>query len=163
MFFLACACSTALAPTLAASAPPARDAEEANADEKPAPLNMIRFGPEQGLSRSVNDLVIDRQGFVWIATVDGLARYDGSHFKYWRHDAKQKNSLPANNVMAIFADSQDRIWVATIDSLSVLGNDRSKFYRFRFNKDISDCAIGISAFGESVDRSLWVRRPPGFE
>lgn len=156
MFFLACACSTALAPTLAASAPSARDAEEANADEKPAPLNMIRFGPEQGLSRSVNDLVIDRQGFVWIATVDGLARYDGSGFKYWRHNSKRKDSLPSNNVMSVYADSQNRIWVATVDSLSVLEKSRTGFRNIRFENNANSCVNAITVMKETQDGALWI-------
>lgn len=156
MLFLACACSTALAPTLAASAPPSRDAEEADANETSAPLNMIRFGPEQGLSRSVNDLVIDRQGFVWIATVDGLARYDGSGFKRWRHNPKRKYSLPSNNAMSIYADSQNRIWVSTIDSLSVLEKSRTDFRRIRFENAENRCVNAITVMKETQDGALWI-------
>lgn len=150
--------TTALAPTRAASgpSPDATDAAAAGASEPPHIPNMIRFGPEQGLSRSVNDLAIDRQGYVWIATVDGLARYDGEGFKHWRYDPKRKDSLPANNVMAIFADSEDRIWAATMDELSFLDKDRGKFHRYRFDKKSSSCAVGISTFGGSHDGAIWI-------
>ena len=41
---------------------------------------------EQGLSHgAVRDILQDRQGFIWIATEDGLNRYDGVNLKVFRH------------------------------------------------------------------------------
>lgn len=33
----------------------------------------------------VSGLIQDKAGFIWIATRDGLARYDGRQFKVFRH------------------------------------------------------------------------------
>ncbi|MBP6748303.1 MAG: hypothetical protein KA144_01580, partial [Xanthomonadaceae bacterium] len=126
------------------------------AEAPPSPPNMIRFGPEQGLSKSVNDLAIDRQGYVWVATIDGLARYDGTGFRHWRHDPKREDSLPSSNVMSIHADSQDRIWVATVDSLSVLGRDRRGFRHLRLERDAKACVVGVSVLKETRDGALWI-------
>ena len=47
---------------------------------------MRRFGPGDGLpSRMVLALAQDRQGYVWAATSDGLARYDGIGLQVWQH------------------------------------------------------------------------------
>ena len=54
----------------------------------------------------------DRDGYVWIATGDGLARYDGLEMRVWRHDPADPDSLPGNNVQFVHVDARDRVWVA---------------------------------------------------
>ena len=40
-----------------------------------------------GLSQSyVYDIIQDKQGFIWVATGDGLNRYDGNEFVHYRSD-----------------------------------------------------------------------------
>jgi ligand-binding sensor domain-containing protein len=75
--------------------------------------HFIRFGVEQGLSSTINDLTIDHQGYVWVATGDGLARYDGTKFRYWRRIVGDPASLPDNEVTLLHVDSADRLWAAT--------------------------------------------------
>jgi hypothetical protein len=45
-------------------------------------LHFAHLGPEDGLAHNTaNALLQDRQGFLWIATDDGLDRYDGYQFR----------------------------------------------------------------------------------
>lgn len=40
-----------------------------------------RYGPEQGLhSRQIRNIVQSSDGFIWMATNEGLLRYDGKDF-----------------------------------------------------------------------------------
>jgi signal transduction histidine kinase/ligand-binding sensor domain-containing protein/CheY-like chemotaxis protein len=81
---------------------------------------VVRFDHEQGLSKEINDLALDRQGMLWLGTSDGLARYDGREFRYWRRELDRADALPDNFVNALHVDSRDRVWVATWSGLSVL-------------------------------------------
>ena len=59
----------------------------------PTPL-FETLGVEQGLpSSKVYEMAQDRQGFLWIATADGLARYDGVGFAIWRRDPADHNQI----------------------------------------------------------------------
>ncbi len=50
--------------------------------------------PDQNLSQgSVNDLLLDRQGFLWIATDAGLNRFDGYNNLLIGADSAQLQSL----------------------------------------------------------------------
>lgn len=74
----------------------------------------------------------DREGYLWLATWDGLARYDGVGFRVWRHDPDDAASLPGNIVQALHIDAQDRVWVATENGgMSVLDAQRSGFRHYR--------------------------------
>ena len=47
------------------------------------------------------DFVQDDQGFLWMATQDGLNRYDGYEFKVFKDDPESPNSLKGNFVASI--------------------------------------------------------------
>jgi ligand-binding sensor domain-containing protein len=91
------------------------------------------LGVPEGLpSSTVNALAHDRAGYAWIATLDGLARYDGVGFRIWRHVPGDPRALPGNNVQALHVDAQDRVWVATeFGGISVLDAARGGFRHYR--------------------------------
>jgi signal transduction histidine kinase/ligand-binding sensor domain-containing protein/CheY-like chemotaxis protein len=70
----------------------------------------------QGLPQAfVPAIVQDRQGFIWMATRDGLCRYDGRTFKVFQPDPSGRPSLSATGVLDLKMDSQGRLWVSSGD------------------------------------------------
>src|SRR5690349_1775079 len=58
----------------------------AAAGPPPAPPQFVMTGVADGLpSNTVYRLAQDRDGFIWIGTYDGLARYDGVSFRVFRN------------------------------------------------------------------------------
>ena len=65
-----------------------------------------------GLSQvSVTDMVQDPRGFLWIATQDGLNRYDGLEIEVFVHDPDDPNSLADNLLTGLVQDTEDRLWI----------------------------------------------------
>ncbi len=91
------------------------------------------IGAAQGLpSTDFYGIARDHDGYVWVATGDGLARYDGLDMRVWRHQPDDPNSLPGNNVQFVHVDARDRVWVATENGgLSVLDRQRRQFRHIR--------------------------------
>jgi ligand-binding sensor domain-containing protein/anti-sigma regulatory factor (Ser/Thr protein kinase) len=68
----------------------------------------ISYTTKDGLpSNSIYRTVLDRHGFLWIATENGLAKFDGKNFKTYT----TAQGLPDNDITDIFIDSSNRIWV----------------------------------------------------
>lgn len=66
-----------------------------------------------GLSNnSINSIIQTSDGFLWIATKDGLNRFDGQNFKVFKHNS-QKNSLPENYVMSLLESEDKTFWIGT--------------------------------------------------
>ncbi|WP_137166019.1 EAL domain-containing protein [Salinimonas lutimaris] len=80
-------------------------------------LNTPRFehlSTDNGLSQdSVNDLLIDSDGLLWVATETGLNRYDGHHVK---HFTGLNNEFADDGIYALFEDEQHNLWVSTFSS-----------------------------------------------
>jgi ligand-binding sensor domain-containing protein len=69
---------------------------------------------QDGMSQTtVFSIVTDDRGYVWMATEDGLNRFDGESFDIYRNEPGDPSSLPANTVRALRKDEQGNIWVAT--------------------------------------------------
>lgn len=82
-------------------------------------LHLKRLGIAEGLSQStVKDILQDKQGFIWIATEDGLNRYDGRSFRIFRHRKGDSTSLANSNIESLSKDVNGDLWVATGSGLS---------------------------------------------
>ncbi len=129
----------------------------AAAGPSPLPLKhrFVRFGPEQGLSSVINDLAVDRQGYVWAATGDGLARYDGTRFRFWRREPGVHTSLPDNDLVALALDEDDRVWVASSGHLGVMDRTRRGFVPVRFEGEAAACGRDITAISAAVGGGVW--------
>jgi signal transduction histidine kinase/CheY-like chemotaxis protein len=123
----------------------------------PTPL-FESLGVEHGLPSSrVFEVAEDRSGFLWIATADGLARYDGVGFEVWRRDPARADSLPANDVQTVFVDREDRVWVGTVDGgLSMLDVDRRGVRTWRGGSG-GDGLSGtdVWAIAQGPDGAIW--------
>ena len=60
------------------------------------PIRFDRLSLEQGLSQStVQDVLQDRRGYIWLATEEGLNRFDGISFKVYKRDPATRPPFPA--------------------------------------------------------------------
>ena len=83
-------------------------------------------------SSTVWKIAQDRDGYIWIGTADGLARYDGVDFRVFRNDPADAASLSGADVSALFVDRDNRIWCGGEDvGLNRLDARRRGFTHFR--------------------------------
>lgn len=78
------------------------------------------------LSNEIRSLAQDRTGYLWIATNNGLQRFDGFHFKTFQRNDKKPGSLPDNSILQLLVDKDDNLWLLFGDGR--IGQfDKSKF------------------------------------
>ncbi len=87
---------------------------------------------DEGLSSSsVNCIIQDSKGFLWIGTEDGLNRFDGYSFKVFRNRRGDKYSLSNNFIWSLFEDKSGNIWIGTDGGgLNKYDPVTDKFFRF---------------------------------
>ncbi len=83
------------------------------------PYNFSAITVEQGLAQNmVDDILMDSDGFVWIATWNGLERYDG--YEFTLYNTRTPIALKSNFVRQLFEDSRRRLWIAGDAGLDIL-------------------------------------------
>jgi diguanylate cyclase (GGDEF)-like protein/PAS domain S-box-containing protein len=102
-------------------------------------LKFDHVSVAEGLSDgSVFSIVSDKHGFLWVATYEGLSRYDGSNFVVYRHKNGQSKSIANNLIRKLFIDKDNVLWVGTQQGLSrynMNSDDFDSFYHDPSNKD----------------------------
>ncbi|MBO6576945.1 MAG: PAS domain-containing protein [Rhodothermales bacterium] len=80
------------------------------------PWRYTDFTEEAGLTGAfILDLTFDAAGNLWVASADGVARFDGV---LWSRFGTE-HGLPSEFVRSIWADSQGRVWVGTDRGIAI--------------------------------------------
>jgi PAS domain S-box-containing protein len=98
-------------------------------EEKPAPwLATETWRQSQGLPQnSVKAILQTRDGYIWIGTKGGIARFDGVFFKVF--DDRDPNQLRENEIWALEEDDDSSLWIGTYGGgLSRLRNGKFTSY-----------------------------------
>lgn len=102
---------------------------------------------EDGLSQSVvYDIIQDRHGFIWVATENGLNRFDGYEFTVYQHSHTDPDSLHDNLIYKLVEDSQGRIWIGTQNGVSLFDPSANQFTNF--NDKNTDLKTAVQAIVE---------------
>ncbi|MFV0592223.1 MAG: two-component regulator propeller domain-containing protein [Draconibacterium sp.] len=85
------------------------------------------FTTSDGLSyNTIYDITQDAQGFIWIATSEGLNRYDSYGFKtYYAGDTE--GSLPGNDVRTLLVTQNGQLLIGTTHGLCVFNAEDDNF------------------------------------
>lgn len=86
--------------------------------------------PDGLSSPIVNDIIQDHEGFIWIATNEGLNRYDGKNFEIFRPQKSDEHSLIHSSVRSVCVDTSDQIWAGTSKGISRFNKKTKSFSRF---------------------------------
>lgn len=78
------------------------------------PATFVRYTVDDGLPQnSIWQLFQDKRGFMWSATSDGLARFDGQRFHVYKHQIGNKNSLSSTGFTKMIEDRYGYLWIGT--------------------------------------------------
>ena len=94
---------------------------------------LTQYNSKNGIGHdNVRQIVADSSGFIWMATWDGLTRYDGTDFINYFHDPADSTTIPYFSVTSVVVDAYDNLWIVT-DNAVLCRFDRAteEFIRVR--------------------------------
>jgi len=92
----------------------------------PQTPSFINYTTADGLASStVYDLIQDRDGFIWIATMNGISRFDGTHFITYRTG----DGLNSNSIISLAEGIQGELYIGNYEQgVNVMRNGRIENY-----------------------------------
>jgi ligand-binding sensor domain-containing protein len=132
--------------------------------DNPETLYFSHFTKEDGLPSEVIRFVTqDFAGYIWIATDNGLVRYDGHNMKIFNHNPEDPSSLYDNMIFCIFESSDSILWIGTNNGFSVYNPSLQTFtnYNSRADKPYSFPGVSVMGFYEDMDGTVWIATSNG--
>ena len=120
-------------------------------------ISYLSKDPQKGVSDNlIYDIVEEKDGSFWIATVNGLNYYDPSknRFTYYFNDPQQANSLSSNMTISLMVDHDGDLWVGTNSGLNFLKKGKKKFVYFSKKDGLPDEYI-YNMIQDDVGR-IWI-------
>lgn len=111
---------------------------------------------ETGLPQNtVNSILQTQDGYIWIATEEGLARFDGIGFVVFEKQSTPR--LRSNNIRDLFQGPQGAVWVATADGLVRMLNGEVSSFTTAEGLPSND----VETVYEDRDGTVWVGTSAG--
>jgi diguanylate cyclase (GGDEF)-like protein len=111
---------------------------------------------EQGLPlNTVQSLLQTRDGYLWVGTGGGLARFDGVRFA--TVDSKEVPELASQPIFGLFEDAEGNLWIGHSHGVAVHRNGR--FQRV-FGREVTE-GRRVWGFAQSADGAVWAASENG--
>jgi len=120
-------------------------------------IRFDHFDTRSGLSQNnINSLIVDSTGYVWMGTIEGITRFDGTDFVTFRSIPSQTNSLEGNFIEKIAACPNGNIWVHVQDrGLNLYDAAHENFKAFDDSCFYPANVINLTSFVSASDTLLW--------
>ena len=113
-------------------------------------ISFRQLSVKDGLSQnSAISIAQDSIGYLWIATQDGLNKYDGQSFEQFPFTFEDVTRPSYSNLGKVYVDREGEIWILPIDGIP---------YKFNSNTNSFEPlagVIGVSALHQSQDLTMW--------
>lgn len=108
------------------------------------------YTTESGLCSShINNIHQDSKGFIWIATENGLTKFDGMTFINYRYERDKPASIASNLVVCMHEDSRGVHWVGTGAGLQIFDSEYNRFSKVELeDHELPDSDPYISSITE---------------
>ena len=122
------------------------------------------YGADDGLPHPVvAALAQDGDGFLWVGTQGGLARWDGYRFRNYLADPSDPAALPNNYIQFLTTDRRGRLWVGTASGqLARYDREKDGFAVFQTGED-GKGHVPVDALAEDGDGGIWVGTEGGLD
>jgi ligand-binding sensor domain-containing protein len=118
------------------------------------------FTSDDGLPQAgVTTILQTSDGYLWVGTFGGLARFDGQTFNVFRDipdqdspgsDPPQREGPSSDRILTLYEDDRARLWIGTQDAgLSVF--EQGKFRHL----PMCDGVCGVGGILQAADRTIW--------
>ena len=102
-------------------------------------FQLANISIKDGLSNlNVNAITQDQLGYIWVATMRGLNRYNGYEFRHYFFDPNDSNSLRSNHIFSLLQSKEGQLYIGSMTGIDYydVRNDRIESPFPDFNKTV---------------------------
>lgn len=98
-------------------------------------------------SNDIYNCVEDKKGFLWIATENGLSKFDGKNFRNYF----TKDGLPDNDILSVLLDSAGVLWVLPFQKTPAYYDEKNdRFINQQRDTELGKIELGNLNYGNAL-------------
>ena len=107
-----------------------------------AQMGKLFDADKQMSSSFTTQIYLDKDGFIWVATRNGLNRYDGYQFRIYKKEGRQNLGMASNYVNCMTQDRNGRFFIGMYGALQIFDGQRFRTVTtYALNKKVVPCYI----------------------
>jgi len=115
------------------------------------------YSTDKELSNSlINSIYQDKRNYIWIATEDGLNKFDGFKFTIYKNKSGDTKTIKNNYVRSLFEDSHGHFWVGCINGLLLYKRAEDSFSEVDLYNEKTKIHPHITSIIESKEGEIWI-------
>lgn len=119
-------------------------------------ISFQRLTLQEGLPANyATGVAQDSLGFVWVSTINGLARFDGLRCQAFTRQASNPRSLSHRIMRTVFGSKNGAVWVGTQDGLNRFEPETQTFRRYALAQLGPGCGL-VRSIAEGPGGRLWL-------
>lgn len=137
-----------------------------NASYSQQNFSFVKYSNKEGFNQNtIFSIQQDKNGFLWLATPNGLIRYDGYDFVNHKSYFYSGQEVPFEGIVHLSSDKNGLLWIVSLRGLHVYHPDKDAFYHVISGQEIHltrvvDAGDGtIMAIGENQVFSIQAISP----
>lgn len=131
------------------------------------PIEEINFTPLKNLiqlpTNEVRNLFQDKEGYIWIATYNGLVRYDGYSTQIYHAESEGSEKSIDGFVNIVAEDNQSNLWIGTHNGLYKLNKKHETIEKIHLpNPQVSNVEAVVctreGAIWAGTNKGLFIKK-----
>jgi len=117
---------------------------------------------QDGLSDNrILDIMQDNSGFIWLATENGLNRFDGYDFLVFQNNPTDSSTISSNIITCIAEDTDGNLWIGTTFGLNKYNKSEDRFTQYFYDNNDPNTIRNnhIRALLADNNGILWIETP----
>ena len=126
---------------------------------------FTKFTTKDGLSNDkILDIIQDKSGYIWLATEDGLNRFDAYDFLIFKNTPTDSSTISSNLITCLAEDIYGNLWVGTTFGLNKYDRLQNRFVQYFFDRTKTNTIRNnhIRALHADEKGFLWIETMGGF-
>lgn len=111
-------------------------------------FDLIDTRTLEGSLGTVESIIQDKYGFIWMASDRGLTRYDGHRFRTYT-SGTNPNDIAGTIIQDLMLDGDKQLWIASTQGLSRYREKTDDFENFNDDPDLNNTHLSSIAWGFS--------------
>jgi signal transduction histidine kinase len=104
----------------------------------------------------IRQIFQDDRGFIWVATPNGLSKYDGYSFTNYRHDPDDSLSISGTYVWEVQPAGPGQLFVVSNGGVNLFDPAREVFEKVKLPEGVPDFDDGASDIDLTAEGDAWV-------